>query len=401
VTDSAETDTATIAWFQPFSGIAGDMALGALLDAGADLGYVISTLEGLGITGWSLDSERTQRHSLAATRALVDAPEQHHHRKWRDISELLKDSDLPDRVRDRAHRIFEALAIAEAHVHGVGPDEVHFHEVGALDAIVDIVGCCAALESLGIDIVASAPVAVGTGTITAAHGVLPNPPPAVVRLLEGVPTTGIDIGLELTTPTGAAIVAALAETVGPMPSMTIRSSGFGAGTRDIPDRANVTHVVIGSARSSEVVSGNTNIEELTELSTNIDDITGELLAHAISELLSAGALDVWAIPIVMKKGRPAHSLNILARQEMVAELTELLFGLTGTLGVRATTVQRTFQPRSVVEVDVDGQKISVKVGPARVKAEFDDVASAARTLGRSPADVAAAAEALARHQVDN
>jgi pyridinium-3,5-bisthiocarboxylic acid mononucleotide nickel chelatase len=401
VTESAETNRATIAWFQPFSGIAGDMALGALLDAGADLGYVISTLEGLGISGWSLDSEQTQRHSLAATRALVDAPEQHHHRKWSDISELLEDSDLPDRVRDRAHRIFEALAIAEAQVHGVEPDEVHFHEVGALDAIVDIVGCCAALESLGIDIVASAPVAVGTGTITAAHGVLPNPPPAVVRLLKGVPTIGIDIGLELTTPTGAAIVSALAETLGPMPSMTIQSSGFGAGTRDTPDRANVTHVVIGSAGPSAMVTDNTNVEELTELSTNIDDITGELLAHAISELLSAGALDVWAVPIVMKKGRPAHSLNILARQEMVAELTELLFGLTGTLGVRATTVQRTFQPRSVVEVEVDGQKISVKVGPARLKAEFDDVANAARTLGRSPADVATSAEALARHQVDN
>jgi uncharacterized protein (TIGR00299 family) protein len=317
----------TIAWFHPVSGIAGDMALGALLDAGADLDSVTATIEGLGVDGWSLGSERVQRSSLAATRALVDAPEHHHHRRWSDIREMLTAAELPARVRDRALRVFEALAVAEAAVHGITPEEVHFHEVGALDAIVDIVGVCAALESLGVDRVCSAPITVGTGSITAAHGVLPNPAPAVVRLLAGLPTRGVDVDLELTTPTGAAIVAALAESVGPMPVMTVGATGFGAGTRDLPGRPNVTQVVLGEVASDApgVVT-----EDLVELATNLDDITGELLAHSIDGLLAAGALDAWASPVVMKKGRPAHTLHALCRPELSATITAAIFRTTGS-----------------------------------------------------------------------
>ena len=381
----------TVAWFHPVSGIAGDMALGALLDAGADLETVRSTIEGLGVEGWALDREAVERSSLAATRAVVDAPEHHHHRTWATIRQLLADAELPDRVRDRAHLVFEALAVAEAKVHGIEPDDVHFHEVGALDAIVDVVGVCAALESLDVDVVMSAPVTVGVGHVTAAHGVLPNPAPAVVRLLEGIPTVGVDVSLELTTPTGAAIVSGLAEHVGAMPAMTVGATGFGAGTRDLPGRPNVTQVVVGTLASDGPLT-----ETLVELATNVDDVTGELLAHTIDALLDAGALDAWATPIVMKKGRPAHTLNALCRPHQQDACTRLLFDLTGTLGVRSHTVSRTAQPRREIEVRVAGHAIGVKIGPARAKAEFDDVVAAAEALGRPPAQIAAEAERLAQ-----
>ncbi len=385
----------TVAWFHPVSGIAGDMALGALLDAGADFDAVVATIEGLGVDGWSLDTERVQRSSLAATRAVVDAPEHHHHRHWSDIRDMLTVAELPERVRSRALQVFEALAVAEAAVHGINPEEVHFHEVGALDAIVDIVGVCAALESLGVDRVCSAPVTVGVGSIRAAHGVLPNPAPAVVRLLEGRPTVGVDIDLELTTPTGAAIIAALAESVGPMPEMTVGATGFGAGTRDLPGRPNVTQVVLGELGEDPGGQAGVLSEELVELSTNLDDVTGELLAHTIDTLLADGALDAWATPAVMKKGRPAHVLHILCRPTDHRRLAGVVFRLTGTLGIRERRVTRHAQPRSTITVDVDGQPVTVKLGPERAKAEFDDVVTAAAALDRSPLDVAAAAERLA------
>ncbi len=380
-----------VAWFHPISGIAGDMALGALLDAGADLGEVRSMIEGLGVEGWALDTARVERSSLAATRALVDAPEGHHHRRWSDIRTILEHASLPDRVRTRAASIFEALAVAEAAVHGIEPDEVHFHEVGALDAMVDIVGVCAALESLGVEEIHSAPVTVGVGAVTAAHGVLPNPAPAVVRLLEGLPTRGVDVDLELTTPTGAAIIAALAETVGPMPAMVVGPTGFGAGTKDLPGRPNVTQVVIGERATTDDGAA----ETLIELATNLDDVTGEVLGHSVDALLDAGALDAWLTQILMKKGRPAHTLSVLCRPLDQERLRAEIFRLTGTLGVRATSVERTALARQMVTVDVEGHRIDVKMGPHRAKAEFDQVAAAARALGRSPQDVARIAEARA------
>ncbi len=388
----------TVAWFDPVSGIAGDMALGALLDAGADFDFVTAQIDTLGLDGWKLGFERVTRNEIAATHAIVDAPEGHHHRRWRDIRELLVVSPLNERVRKRAMDVFEALAVAEGLVHGVPADEVHFHEVGALDAIVDIVGVCAALESLGVDAVCSGPVAVGKGTINAAHGVLPNPPPAVVNLLADRPIVGVDIDMELTTPTGAAIVAALAGHFGAAPAMTITSSGFGAGTRDLPGRPNVTGVLIGTvARNEQAISlaadmaaveGASSTTELVELATNLDDVSGEVLGHAIDALLGAGALDAWAVPIVMKKGRPAYTLTALCRPEDVTLLADLAAQLTGTLGLRARTVVRTALERHTSTVDVDGHTIRVKHGPHRSKPEWDDIAAAAESLNRPPADIA-------------
>ena len=387
--------TRNVAWLHPFSGIAGDMTLGALLDAGAELSFVISTLEGLNVGGWSLTTEQVDRNGIRATRAVVDAPEQHHHRRWSDIRLLLEQASLPDRVQARALAVFEALAVAEGEVHGLPPDEVHFHEVGALDAIVDIVGSCAALESLNIDEVASGPVAVGVGSISAAHGILPNPPPAVVNLLEGIPTVSVDIDMELTTPTGAAIVKALADRVGPMPDMTIAGSGYGAGTRDLPDRANVTQVVVGTSTEVETAGGK-GVETVTELSTNLDDVTGEVLGHAIGQLVDAGALDAWATPIVMKKGRPAHTLSVLATPTDAPRLVDIMMSATGTLGVRTRQIERTVAARRMVTVSVDGHHVDVKVSDFRVKAEFDHVLAAAKALGLPVSEVAARAEALAQ-----
>ena len=387
--------TRNVAWLHPFSGIAGDMTLGALLDAGAELSFVISTLEGLNVDGWSLTAEQVDRNGIRATRAVVDAPEQHHHRRWSDIRLLLEQASLPDRVQARALAVFEALAVAEGEVHGLPPDEVHFHEVGALDAIVDIVGSCAALESLNIDEVASGPVAVGVGSISAAHGILPNPPPAVVNLLEGIPTVSVDIDMELTTPTGAAIVKALADRVGPMPDMTIAGSGYGAGTRDLPDRANVTQVVVGTSTEVETAGGK-RVETVTELSTNLDDVTGEVLGHAIGQLVDAGALDAWATPIVMKKGRPAHTLSVLATPTDAPRLVDIMMSATGTLGVRTRQIERTVAARRMVTVSVDGHHIDVKVSDFRVKAEFDHVLATAKALGLPVSEVAARAEALAQ-----
>jgi hypothetical protein len=387
--------TRNVAWLHPFAGIAGDMTLGALLDAGAELSFVVSTLEGLNIDGWSLTTEQVDRNGIRATRAVVDAPEQHHHRHWSDIRSMLEQASLPERVRTRALAVFETLAIAEGKVHGLPPDEVHFHEVGALDAIVDIVGSCAALESLNIDEVASGPVAVGVGSISAAHGILPNPPPAVVNLLEGIPTVSVDVDMELTTPTGAAIIKALADRVGPMPDMTINGSGYGAGTRDLVDRANVTQVIVGTSTDTASQTDE-RVERVTELSTNLDDVTGEVLGHAISQLVDAGALDAWVTPIVMKKGRPAHTLSVLATPTDAPSLVDVMMSTTGTLGVRSRQIERTVAARRIVTVSVDGHRIDVKVSDFRAKAEFDHALEAAEALGVPVTEVAARAEALAQ-----
>jgi hypothetical protein len=246
---------AVIAWFHAFNGIAGDMALGALVDAGADLDEVRTLLERLSVKGWELDRRPVMRGMLACTQVLVTVDDDVETRTWSDIVELINGAGYPARLADRARAVFSALARVEGRLHGVPVDEVHFHEVGGVDAIVDVVGTCAALELLDVDEVHAGPVSVGVGAITAAHGRFPNPAPAVVRLLEGAPVTGIDIDVELTTPTGAAIVAALAASWGPLPAMVPSASGFGAGTRELIGMPNATQVIIGTRRGDHQVPG--------------------------------------------------------------------------------------------------------------------------------------------------
>jgi uncharacterized protein (TIGR00299 family) protein len=385
----------TVAWFHPFSGIAGDMALASLLDAGADPRAVLAALSTFpapdGIT-----VEAVQRCGIGATRVIVPDEPDHHHRPYAEVRALLRAADLPERVHARAAAVFEHLALVEGKIHGVAPDDVEFHEVGSLDAIVDIVGTCAALEDLGVDEVRSASVAVGTGTVRGSHGVLPNPAPAVVALLAsaGAPTYGVDVALELTTPTGAALLAALATGFGPMPAMTAHAIGYGAGTRDLDGRPNVVQVVIGTATATPATA--TPGQPVTLLEVNVDDTTGEVLAHAVTALLAAGAHDAWVTPIVMKKGRPAHTVSVLADPALAPELATLLCAETGSLGVRGSTMERWPRAREDAVVDVGGLPVRVKIGAGRIKIEHDDAAAAARELALPLREVMVRAEAAAR-----
>jgi len=379
-----------VAWFHPFSGIAGDMTLAALLDAGANLATVEAQLRQLDVGGWSLQRAEVVRGGLRGTHVRVDCPHEHHHRTCADIVAIIDAAGLPERAARRARATFEALAVAEGRLHAVPPQDVTFHEVGAVDSIVDIVGVCLALEDLGIDIVATAPVSVGTGVVRAAHGVLPNPPPAVVELLTGRPVRGVDVGLELTTPTGAALLVALAgDRFGPMPAMTITSSGYGAGTKDLEGRPNLLQVVVGETAAA----GSAPATEVLLLETTVDDVTGEVLGTLVERLLAAGALDAWLAPVTMKKGRPGHIVSALAPPAQLVAVRTVLAAETGTLGIRLRPIERWVAPRSVTEVSVDGHPIRVKVGPHRAKAEHDDVVAASIALDRPIRDVAAQAEA--------
>jgi uncharacterized protein (TIGR00299 family) protein len=390
-----------LAWFHCFSGIAGDMALGALLDAGADVDEVRAFVARLPVSGWDLRAEVVQRAGLRATRAVVHAPEDpDHHRTFSDLRELLAGADLPDRVRARSLAVFTALAEAEGRLHGVPADAVHFHEVGALDAIVDVVGTCAALELLAVEEVRTSPVTVGLGTVRAAHGELPNPAPASLALLAaaGIPVAGVSSSVELATPTGAALLAGLAVGSGPLPPMTPVRIGYGAGGRDVEGRANVVQVVIGAARPVEGALSGTG-QPMVELAANVDDVSGEVLAHTVAALLAAGANDAWITPIVMKKGRPAHTLHALCDPAQAGAVGAVLLAESGSLGLRATAVERWPQVREELVVDLDGQAVRVKRAGHRVKAEHDDAAAAARTLGRPLREVLAEVERRAAREV--
>jgi pyridinium-3,5-bisthiocarboxylic acid mononucleotide nickel chelatase len=367
----------TAAWFHCFAGIAGDMALGSLLDAGADLVEVHQLLDRLPVRGWSIEVDHVLRAGLGATHVDVVANEDGVVRTFSHIAGLIEEARLPDRVRDRALATFTALAEVEGRLHGRPAAQVHFHEVGGLDAIVDIVGTCSALEVLDIDDVYASAVATGTGVVRTLHGVYPNPSPAVVELLRGAPTYGRDVAVELTTPTGAALLAALAKEFGPLPLMTIGSTGFGAGTAELDGMPNVTQVVLG-----EVVAGAVDTRQpLVLVEANLDDATGETLAHTLGALLDAGAQDAWIAPIVMKKGRPAHTVSALCDTATADAVAATLARETGTLGVRRVEVDRWAASRRIDEVDVDDQPVRVKVSPGRVKAEHDDAVRASRRTG--------------------
>ena len=365
-----------LAWFNCFCGVAGDMALGALIDAGADVEAVQDILDSLKVQGWELVVTPTLRGGISATDVTVEVSESGVVRTAAHILALVDGAALPDRVRRRALAVFRALANVESELHGRPPEQVHFHEVGGLDAIIDIVGTCAALEALDIDEVHVSPIAHGQGMVRTAHGHLPVPAPATVGLLRGVPSFGTDVPFELTTPTGAALMASLGSRFGVMPPMTVEEVGYGAGDREVADRPNVTQVVLGRAEAS-LATG----QEAQLLETNVDDVTGETLAYTVEALLRAGAHDAWITPIHMKKGRPAFTVSALADPALAAALAEVMLDETGSLGVRATTLQRWPRERNHVEVYVEGHPVRLKVSPGRVKVEYDDAAAAAIATG--------------------
>lgn len=381
----------TLAWFHCFAGIAGDMALGSLIDAGADLDEVLRLLERIPVGGWSVEAEPTLRNGIGATHIVVRSRESGIVRTHAHIQGLIEEARLPGRVRDRSLAVFARLADVEGRLHRRSPAQVHFHEVGGLDAIVDVVGTCAALEVLGVEAVRASAVATGTGMVRTAHGLLPNPAPAVVELLRGAPTYGIDLTAELTTPTGAALLGALGSGWGPLPPMTIRSTGFGAGTATLEHLPNITQVVIGTAMNEPSVDPLAG-QPAVELAANLDDVTGETVAHTVGALLAAGAHDAWVTPISMKKGRPGHTVSALADPALAAQVARVLMAETGTLGVRGRPVQRWVAERVMASVDVEGLAVRVKVSPGRVKAEHDDAARVATRTGLALREVARRAE---------
>lgn len=386
-----------IAWFHAFSGIAGDMALGACIDAGAGVDEVRAMLAGLAVPGWTLRTEDVLRGGLAATRAVVEVHDDAHARTAADVIALVEGSDLPERVRTRSVAVFRALAEAEAELHREHPDDVHLHEVGGHDAIVDVVGTCAALELLEVDLVLAGPVATGVGTTRSGHGTIPVPAPAVVSLLRGAPTSQVDVAVELTTPTGAALLRALVSGWGPLPAMTIVASGYGAGTRELPERVNAVQLVVGDATVADP-TGTGDGQPMVELAVNVDDATGEQLAHALAQLMDAGAADAWLTPIIMKKGRPGHVVTVLADQALVPALSTVLTTETGSLGVRSRPVDRWPTARHFDSVDVDGHPVRIKVTPARTKVEHDDAAEVAKRTGRPLREVVSLAEEAARRR---
>jgi uncharacterized protein (TIGR00299 family) protein len=391
---SAQSPSAqTVAWFHCFAGIAGDMALGSLIDAGADVKEIHLLLERLALPGWELQIEEALRGGVACTRVVVRGTDDAVVRTHAHIAGLITEAGLPPRVTDRALAVFRRLAEVEAALHRRPIDDVHFHEVGGHDAIIDIVGTVAALEVLDVDVITASTVALGTGMVRAAHGLLPNPSPAAVRLLEGIPTYGRATTIELTTPTGAALLAALCSSFGPMPAMVMTSSGFGGGAGEIDELPNCTQVIVGQREARAAIGSG---QPAFVLETNIDDVTGEQLGYAVAAALEGGAFDAWVSSVTMKKGRPGHVLHVLADAAHVDSLRHIMHTSTGTFGVRATPAERWPVARSFDEVSIDGMVVRMKVGYDRAKPEFEDVARVARATGAAIHDVASRAEAAWR-----
>ncbi len=386
-----------IAILDPFSGISGDMMLGALIDAGLDAAWLRALPARLGLDGVTVRIERVQRAGISCAKVDFDIPPQPHGRHMKEIRAIVERAALPPRVAARALAAFEAIAEVEGTIHGVSPEKVHLHEVGAVDAILDVVGAVWGVEQLGIGTVYCGAITVGDGSVQAAHGVLPVPAPATLRLLEGhVIRPGPDGAGELVTPTGAALVRVLSS--GPPPASYVPArSGFGAGTRDPHGRPNALRLILAEPASSEALL----VEQLVLLSTDIDDMDGESLAAAAEALRAAGALDVVLLPTVMKKGRPGVRVNVLCTGALAGPLENALFTQTSAIGVRRTPVERHALPREERVVQVLGRDVRAKfvmtpAGIFRGKAEYEDLASVAAASGRPLREV----QALARAAVE-
>jgi pyridinium-3,5-bisthiocarboxylic acid mononucleotide nickel chelatase len=372
------------------------MLLGALVDLGLPLESLQQAVDAVLPGGASLDALLVRRAGLRATQVRVRVEDDGASRTWSDVRDLVERASLDRRVRELAVRTFERLAQAEARVHGVPSDEVHFHEVGAHDAIADVVGTCAGVVALGASRVVLSPVALGSGSVRAAHGILPVPAPAVLELMRGWETAPSppEAG-ELATPTGVALATSLASGSGGLPAMTVGEVGIGAGTRDIPHRPNVVRIVVGEhAEDAEPAV------DAAVLETNVDDLDPRAWPDVLVRLLDAGALDAWLTPILMKKGRPGHTLHVLARLEHEPALTELVLTHTSTLGVRRAPVTRSVLDRGWAPVDVFGGTVRVKVGSrdgrvVHATPEYEEAAEVARTKGMPVAQVLAAAAAAA------
>jgi uncharacterized protein (TIGR00299 family) protein len=382
----------TIGWLDLSAGGSGDMLLGALVDAGVPLEVLARAVAVLPVEPVRLTAEPVTRHGLGATRVHVLAPDSQHHRTWADVRALLTDAPLPPAVRNGALDVFARLAEAEGRVHRVAPDDVHFHEVGALDALADVVGVVAGFEHLRLASLSASPVALGSGSARGAHGVVPVPGPAVLELLRGVPVLAGPVPAETCTPTGAALLAARVQEWTALPPMRVQRVGSGAGGRDPAELPNLVRLVLGDpvAQPSDGV--------LVE--TNVDDLDPRLWPGVLGELLAAGAADAWLTPILMKKGRPAHTLSVLCPPGALPAVQGVVVGSTSTIGMRVQPVRKMALDRVQDTVEVLGGRIGVKVSSAagrvvNVSVEFEDVAALARATGLPAKEVLRAATAAA------
>jgi pyridinium-3,5-bisthiocarboxylic acid mononucleotide nickel chelatase len=343
-------------FLEPVGGIAGDMFLAACIDLGISVPQLESALRSLDVPGWKLEIKKAERHAIIGTHVnvLLDSPEEHAHRSYTDIAALIAKSKLSDVAKVNALNVFRIIGEAEAHIHGVTLNEIHFHEVGAVDSIVDICGAAVALDLLGNPKVFTRAPPMGSGTIQIAHGTVPIPVPATLEILRDRPVKFEGVG-ELTTPTGAALLKAFAEFRTPI-SFTPSKIGYGAGTKDFKDRANILRATLGE------VEGDTKTQTLCILESNLDDCSPQVIAHVMEQLFQLGALDVWLTPIQMKKGRPAQMLSILTSMELKSRLLEFVFTQTTTLGIREHTVERHALERKFVSVNTPWGSVKMKLG---------------------------------------
>lgn len=378
-----------IAYIDCVAGAAGDMLLGALLDLGGNTDVLAELPERLGLDGVAVEIEQVQRHGIRARHVSVTERDTGPHRHWRELHEQVLGASLPASVRERSRQVLERLAKAEARVHGVAVADVHFHELGAADTLIDVCGVVSMVEELGIEQLACSPLPLGRGTTTAAHGTLPLPAPATLELLVGVPVTGVDLEAELVTPTGAALITGLCNSFGDLPPLTLQAVGHGAGARDLRALPNMVRILVGDGQpgpGGEVVC----------LETNLDDLAPELVPDAAERCWEAGALDVWTTPALMKKGRPGFVLCALARPADQAAVATAMLGHTTALGVRLSRLHRYELDRELRHVHVAGGTVAVKLGIrdgqiVNIAPEHDDCAALARSTGQPVAKVWAAA----------
>ena len=369
-----------VAYLDCFSGISGDMTLGALVDAGIDVADLNAAVESLALPGCRLVAREVKKQGFRATQVAVEHPTEHAHRHLGQILDMIGGSRLSARQKDLARRIFTRLAEAEAKVHGTGVEEVHFHEVGAADSIADIVASAVGWDRLGVDRVVASPVPTGTGKVKIAHGVWSVPAPATAELLKGIPLAETSIRGELTTPTGAALLATVVDSFGPLPSMRIERIGCGAGQKDLEEQPNVLRLLVGEAADAQPG------QQVWVLETNLDDISGELIGYCTTRLWEAGALDVHATAIQMKKNRPGVKLCVLCRASDIDALEAILFEETTTLGVRRWPVSRSVLVRRPHRVQtewgpIEGKLGELQSGSVRFAPEFESCRRAATEHG--------------------
>jgi pyridinium-3,5-bisthiocarboxylic acid mononucleotide nickel chelatase len=375
----------TICYFDAFSGLSGDMLVGSLADAGASTEGIVAALTSLDI-GAEFSFDKVKRRDVGAMKFRVTITENIQHRHLQSILKMIERAEMPDRAKRNAAAVFERLGTAEAGVHQVPIERVHFHEVGAADSIADIVGACLGLELLGVEKIYCSPVNVGSGTVNTEHGVLPVPAPATAALLRDVPIYSRGPALELTTPTGAAVLTTLAESFGAMPAMRVSSIGYGAGDKDFREHANVLRAMVGW------MSKATESTTVSVIEANLDDSSPQVVGYAVERLLEAGALDATLTAIQMKKGRPGVLLRVIAAPAQQEQLAAMIFAETSTLGLRIHTAERRVQERRWVEVATGHGKIRMKVsGDGSYAPEYEDCRAIAQATGVPLRQIIAAA----------